>query len=341
MKNRASTSLRLLAVAAALPLAQAGEPIEQPNRISFAPRLGFNVKASFRSSLASTGANPGPATGGGLDRVYDDGYVKLDSSGNAGGQTWNWGYENDGQVDPVGGTLALSAVAGSDPAVVNNVDDDPLVGGELTYTRYLFEFGHANWGFEIGGTYTPVSISDGSTLSANANLVRDLYPLNGITPPAAPYHGTFAGPGPVIGDSPTRTPTTEGVAFSGNRKLESSVFGIRLGPNLDIPMGNPLSLQLSGGLYMQYADSKFTYSETASLAGGATQLQSGSVSQQDWVVGGYVRGQLTVALSRTIGLFAGVEYVFSDQINLGTPTHQATLDLDGAAYGMAGLAFKF
>ena len=341
MKSRASTPLCLLAVTAVLPLAKAGEPIEQPNRINFAPRLGFNVKASFQSSLAGTGANPGPATGGGLDRVYDDGYVKVDSSGNGGGQTWNWGYQRDRQAPPGAGTLALSAMSGSNPAVVNDVKDDPLVGGEVTYTRYLFEFGRANWGVELGATYTPVSISDDSTLSANAHLVRDLYNLGGITPPAAPYQGTFGGPGPVISDSPTRTASTEAVTFTGNRKLESSVFGIRLGPNLDIPMGNPLSLQISGGLYLQYADTDFTYSETATLAGGASQTQSGSVSQQDWVVGGYVRGQLLVALSRTVGIFAGAEYVFADSINLGTPTHQATLDLDGSAYGMAGLAFKF
>ncbi len=341
MKNRVSTPVCLLAVAAALPLANAGEPIEQPNRITFAPRLGFNVKASFSSSLAGTGANPGPATGGGFDRIYDDGYNKVDSRGNAGGQTWNWGYQNNSQVDPVASTLALHALAASDAATVNDAEDDPMVGGELTYTRYLFEFGHANWGFEIGGTYTPMSISDGSPLSANASVLSDLYSLGGITPPGAPYQGTYTGPGAFISDSPTRTSVTQPVTFTGNRKLESTVYGIRLGPNLDIPMGNPLSLQLSGGLYMQYVDSDFTYAETATLAGGISQTQSGSVSQQDWVVGGYVRGQLTVFVTRTIGIFAGAEYVFADSVTIGTPTHQATLQLDGTAYGMAGVAFKF
>lgn len=35
---------------------------------------------------------------GGVDHDYDDGYVRVDSSGNAGGLTWFWGYQNQSQV---------------------------------------------------------------------------------------------------------------------------------------------------------------------------------------------------------------------------------------------------
>jgi hypothetical protein len=35
--------------------------------------------------------------------------------------------------------------------------------------------------------------------------VTDRYPLNGMIPPSPPYSGTFAGPGPAISDTPTRT----------------------------------------------------------------------------------------------------------------------------------------
>ena len=42
--------------------------------------------------------DPGPPSGGGLNRCYDDGFVYVDSSGNAGGVTRYWGYQNVSQV---------------------------------------------------------------------------------------------------------------------------------------------------------------------------------------------------------------------------------------------------
>lgn len=43
-------------------------------------------------------SDSGPATGGGINRSYDDGYVDVDSSGDNLGFTWNWGYQNSSQV---------------------------------------------------------------------------------------------------------------------------------------------------------------------------------------------------------------------------------------------------
>ena len=44
-----------------------------------------------------------------LNRNYADGYVHVDSSGNAGGQTWNWGYQNASQVQ--GNTLTMHSAS--------------------------------------------------------------------------------------------------------------------------------------------------------------------------------------------------------------------------------------
>lgn len=43
-------------------------------------------------------SDSGPATGGGIDRIYDDGFVRVDAAGNPGGYTWFWAYENESQV---------------------------------------------------------------------------------------------------------------------------------------------------------------------------------------------------------------------------------------------------
>ena len=43
-------------------------------------------------------SDPGPATGGGINRSYDDGYVFVDSTGDSSGYTSDWGYQNASQI---------------------------------------------------------------------------------------------------------------------------------------------------------------------------------------------------------------------------------------------------
>lgn len=324
-----------------LPFARGGDPIEHPNRIAVGGRASFSVKAGFSSRLAASSVNPGPATGGQVSRTYDDGFVGVDSSNNAGGKTWFWGYESDSQITTAGDGLALNALVSDNAAGVQDVEEDFLMGGDLTYTRYLFEFGRANWGLELGAAFTPVSIADDSALTTTASAIRDVFSLGGITPPQAPYSGAFEGPGAVIADAPTRSAVNRTVVFDGRREIEAATFGLRLGPSLDIPMGAPVSLQISGGAYVLYADSEFTYDETVSMDGQALRQQTGKVTAEDWIVGAYVRGQVLVALSRTVGLFAGAEYLILDEIEITDGTHRATLDFGESFAGLLGVAFSF
>ena len=92
---------------------------------------------AFNNSAAYVGGvNPGPASGG-ADHTYNDGYVLVDSSGNAGGLTWNWGYQNASQV--VGPNMQFNAIQSSSPSgsAVNEVSDNPQYGAELTYQRVM------------------------------------------------------------------------------------------------------------------------------------------------------------------------------------------------------------
>lgn len=324
-----------------LPLVQAGEPIPRPNRLTVAPRAAFNVQAGFTSSLAAAAVDPGPATGGKIPRTYDDGFVGVDSSGNAEGRTWYWGYQNDAQVNVPADSLSLNALLSSGVTGVEDVDEDLLFGGEVTYTRYLFEFGRAFWGVELGVNFTPVSIEDNTPLTTTGSAVRDAFSLGGITLPRAPYTGSVTGPGPVIGDSPTRNVLNPEMVFTGQREIEATTFGLRIGPSLDVPMGQPLSLQLSGGAYVMYADAEFTYSETVSVAGQPLRTQGGRVEEQDWVLGAYVRGQVLLTLSQTVGLFAGAECLFIEDFELRNASHGATLDFGDSFAAFLGVAFTF
>ena len=342
MRHSALTSSCLLTAVACGSALEAGEPNQRPNRLTFAPRVGFNVQAGFGSSLGDPATNPGPATGGGVDRTYDNGYVRVDSSGNAGGKTWYWGYDNGAQVNQAADTITMNAVTGAGEGAIDDIVGDPYVGGELTYTRYFFEWGRANWGLELGGAFMPVEIEDDSTLTGLLSAVSDSFSLGGIVPPAAPYAGSFQGPGVVIGDAPTRAAFEQQATFAGNRQIESTAFGIRLGPNVDIPMGKPLSMQLSGGMYLLYTDTEFRYDESVTVPGVAQTIrQSGSASEQDWTFGAYLRGQILCEISSSLGIFGNVEYLMIDDVEVRAGNHRGSLDF-GNSFGCAlGLAWTF
>jgi hypothetical protein len=68
---------------------------------------------------------PGPARGG-VDHFYDDGYVRVDATGNAGGQTWFWGYDTASQVQ--GDTIIFRSVSEGDTGTTTIIDIYQLGG---------------------------------------------------------------------------------------------------------------------------------------------------------------------------------------------------------------------
>src|SRR3954452_21283028 len=83
---------------------------EQPdylNRIGLNYRMGLNMSVDFRHLGGLAGQNPGPQQGSAVNRNYDNGYNRVDSSTNAGGLTWNWGYNSPHSVQD--GNLVLQS----------------------------------------------------------------------------------------------------------------------------------------------------------------------------------------------------------------------------------------
>src|SRR5689334_972744 len=83
-----------LTVATFVTAAQAEEIVT--NRLSASLRFGLNISARFKGNAVTF---PPPlgltrSTPNGDAYNYDDGYVLTDVSGNEGGQTWYWGYDN-------------------------------------------------------------------------------------------------------------------------------------------------------------------------------------------------------------------------------------------------------
>src|ERR1039457_3275054 len=101
-------SIIALATAAHLPAAELGET--SMNEFRFGPSFGFNITAKF-SGFQPYALAPSPAAGSLVDRNYVDGYMRVDSSGNAGNQTWNWGYQNSAQYNQAASNMNFHGLA--------------------------------------------------------------------------------------------------------------------------------------------------------------------------------------------------------------------------------------
>src|ERR1035437_8830196 len=174
-----------------LVLAQDDNPSDW-NHFGLDFRMGFNIQAKF-TGAGVLAAPPPPSAGPAVNRTYSDGFVNVDSSGNAGNLTWNWGYQHASQVS--GYTLLMHAASVSSGAS-DSSSDDPNLGFEVSYVRDLGHESWGRWGIKAAFGYTAID------LRTSAQLITDTYQLGGVTPPIAPYAGSFGGPGPVIGSSP-------------------------------------------------------------------------------------------------------------------------------------------
>ncbi|MDB6028334.1 MAG: hypothetical protein JWM68_4557 [Verrucomicrobiales bacterium] len=310
-------------------------------RIGVGYRMNYNVSTKFNNLGGFTArSNPGPATGSAVDRTYDDGFNRVDVSGNAGGQTWFWGYNSASQV--VGDSIVMSSRSSNGNQGVE-ASDDPQHGIEVTYNLELGGSKRWRWGLEAGANYAALNITDNRSLSGNVTTISDAFALNGVTPPMAPYAGTFIGPGVMIGSTPTRTVTTTpgGATILGERQLDANLFGMRLGPYIELPLSRRFAISFSGGLALLEVSSDFQFRETVNIAGIGTSSRSGSSSEDAFMAGGYVSGNVSFQLTDKFSLFTGVQFY-----NLGTHTQEANgksaeLDLGTSIGVVLGGSYSF
>ncbi|HWN93393.1 MAG TPA: hypothetical protein VNT99_00030 [Methylomirabilota bacterium] len=317
----------------------------EKNRFGMSYKMSFNITAEFRNvgniGTPGAGRGRGPATGGGIDRFYDDGYNRVDSSGNRDGLTWFWGYENAGQI--VGDTLAMHSTSVA-PISSKTIDGDPQSGLELTYGRELgrLEKHNAGWGLEAALGWTYIDIADDRPLAGGVRTITDTYDLGGVIPPPAPYNGTFQGPGPLIDDAPARAivSSARGAVVTGERHFEADLFAFRLGPYIDCPIDENWMFSISAGPAVGIVDGEFRFRQTVKTDTGR-RFQSGSGSETDIVFGGYLSGTIHWAINEQWGLFIGGHYTALTSYEVKAGEQKAEIRFARVASATFGVTFSF
>ena len=320
------------------------QPSTLKNRFRLSYRPAFNISADFkRLGAFPAQTNPGGPTGSG-SRTYDDGYVRPDSSANP-GLTWNWGYENASQV-PGDDTIQFhSSTSRGDGSSLDN-DDSPYHGLELSYSRYFGKMGQrATWGLEAAFAYNILGINDNSPASSSVRRLKDTYALDGVIPPEPPYNGTFDGPGPLISDSPMRTFSTipGGARVTGRRAFDADLFGLRLGPYLEIPLddAHKWNVDFSGGIALAVISSEFRYRESTTIPGSGTFNSSGSGTDSDSMVGGYFGGNISYSFTKSWSAFMGASYQYLPGYSQKVDGRTARITFSRSVLVNLGFGFAF
>jgi hypothetical protein len=340
------------------PAAQA--QLAPANGLTLSARLGFNVSTRFKGNTSDLPTfAPNRLTPNGDAYNYDDGYVLTDSSGNYGGQTWYWGYDNsathpggqisDGLSFPEN-TVLLSRSTATGSYSSPSIGDDPIPGFELNYGRRLGQIGSGTWGVEIAVNWQSLSVHDSSTYYGTAMRVTDAYPFSpGTTPPSAtivpnnPYQGAYGDEGFLLGDTAVSSTTSMvpgGATISGQRRFEADLWGFRLGPYLSFPLSQKLDLSISGGLAVGLINSQASWSDTVTVAGKSVSSR-GSGDDFGILWGGVAAANLSWSFSDHWSATAGVQYQYLGTYEADYGKASVEVDLTKSFFLLIGASYKF
>jgi hypothetical protein len=305
--------------------------------------VGLNIKADFKlsGSFAVSGNNPGQTNVAGVNHFYDDGYVRVDDTGNAQGYTSYWGYNNAPQFDGAN-TLTFHSANSYTTSGGAGASAAPQIGVDLAYGGHLYRMGSALVGWEFGFGWLPITIKDDSQLTATVSRSAHQFDTAGIVLPTAPYNGGSSGIGPTIHDTATASSgdIVLGVPVTGSRELDVTLYNFRLGPTVHWELHPKIAVAVSGGAAMGIIKGDLKFNETLSFAGGSAN-SSGKFSDTQMTYGGYLNAKLMYHAVENGDYYMAVQYMPLGSVNFSGGGREARLNMSGGLYISAGINWPF
>ncbi len=158
-----------------------------------------------------------------LDRNYDNGFVRKDTTGSIGEVTWYWGYEDASQLEE--GYIAFKDTSGRDvnhqysqSSNLFSDEDSEWGNGPMLTLSYIYKKSE-NLTYSAGldlsylqfdNSWGLSNFSSARTTIAKQIVIEDKYNLLGTVPPDPPFAGSFSEPGLLIEAVPSgRTESVE------------------------------------------------------------------------------------------------------------------------------------
>jgi len=307
---------------------------------------GFNVKGSFKLSgqFPISGTDPGAIGVNGVEHVYDDGYVRVDGTGNAQGYSGYWGYENASQYDPGSQQILFRHSTSFTGQGSGSGENDFSIGAELAYGGGIRRWERMRLGWEAGFAWLPSEIADSSPIPALINGDIYAHSVGTVIPPQAPYQGGPSGVGgPTISDLSTvvGSYSDNSGTVLGSRTLEMDLFIFRLGPTLFFDVSPEVGLSVSAGPAAAFVSQTYSYNESVTLHNGTTSNNRGSFSDSTFIYGAYVNLIGTYHLEVNGDLYLGLQYLPLTDAGISQSGREATADFSGQLMISAGINWTF
>lgn len=307
----------------------------------------LNVPARFHGLGGNPAALPLPPGGTSGFGEYDDGYVRVDISGDT-TLTSNWGYSDyNRQFDPAnGGSLALSVTQGIAGGGSSQTTEN-APGFELFVLREMgrVEFNQTvlPWGFSSRLHYARFDVEDSGSVPLNARRITDRFALNGVIPPLAPYNGSFTGPGALISTAASRTESIVpgGSTSRGMRQLEVDLVSSSFGAWIEIPFSDRRSLELEGGISLAIADGNYAHQSEVTGPGGVLGTTRDQADRTSFLPGFHVGLAATYGLTERWDLLISGRYQYLDDFAIRAGSSAAELSFSHSFVLTTGVRFRF
>lgn len=297
--------------------------------------VGMNLSANFKVNGTFGISGNNPAQG-----IYDNGYVRVDNTGNAGGYTTYWRYDNASQYSSTARTLTMTA-ATSFSTAGSAKESGVFPGFDMAYGDNLWYWKHARVGWELGFGLLPISISD-KNFSSPSMVDQEFYTFDASAITVMPPPGYQGGPngGPWLGSTPSVTTTNLSGTISGTQTLDVMLYTLRFGPSFYWDLSEHVSVSLGAGPAVGFVSGDYKYNDTIT-AGGISTHNSGKIGGTDFIYGGYVNATVLYHVTDNGDIYAGVQYMPMSNATLGGGGRSGRLNLGGQVYFTVGVNWPF
>lgn len=326
-------------VGAVVAMATSAQAAEWTKHFRVGLDVAFNIEADFNSN----GTFIVPSTIDGPSRSYDDGFVGVDDTGNAGNLTSFWGYADRDRQVVAPGRLAMNKTTDFTTSAGGATEEDaPYMGIDAVYGMSTPWRDNLSIGFEVGFSLLPIDIKDRRSIGVTGTTATDLYDINGLMLPPGSYEGGTSGIGMLLPTSPViRTFTTGTGTLDGSRGVEGNLFSLRLGPMLRWQIDPSWSLSGSAGIAVGLMHADLVLDEMLNIPGSPSVPFQAEEGDSDITYGGYAGAVVMYDTGYYWEAFLGVHIMSMTDAELSGVGRRANLSLGAGIHITAGINWSF
>ncbi len=271
----------------------------------------------------------------------------------AAGLTRSWSYVAPEQAALRPGFIALSSYSAVSAGAAMEHKQGPVGGIELQFARILGKSsGRIQWSLITGISLNGINNKTAGDIQSTLHSITDLYSLNGLPAPTAPYNAP-SNPSRVlettvpIGSAPVErldNPDAGPVTVHGRWQVKGAYFLVKVGPAMRTQLSERLGLSASLGFAGAYSGTNYSAAESFETPIIGRFVSTPRTEQSDvskFLSGYYADLNLEFAANGTTGLFGGVTAQKLGNYDQMVGSRIARIDLGTSVGIRGGISIRF